>query len=120
MLVKDVAETRAIAAGDGSELRELLHPERDPAALGYSLAHAVVKALGVTAPHALTRTEVYYILEGRGIMHVGEEARPVRAGQAVHIPPGKVQWIENTGTAGLSFLCIVDPPWVPECEIVHR
>jgi mannose-6-phosphate isomerase-like protein (cupin superfamily) len=120
MLVKDVAEARATAAGDGSELRELLHPERDPAALGYSLAHAIVKPGRATIAHTLSRTEVYYIVEGRGTMHVGDESQPVRAGHAVHVPPGAVQWIENTGSVGLAFLCIVDPPWAPECEVVHK
>lgn len=119
MLVKDVAEARAFTAGDGSELRELLHPDRDRAALGYSLAHAIVGPARATAPHVLSHAEVYYIVEGRGIVHVGDEAQAVRAGHAVHIPPGSVQWIENTGKAALAFLCIVDPPWVPECEVVH-
>jgi mannose-6-phosphate isomerase-like protein (cupin superfamily) len=120
MLVKDVAKAPVVAAGDGSELRELLHPERDPAALGYSLAHAVVKPGQATLPHTLSRTEVYYIVEGRGIMHVDDEAQPVRAGHAVHIPPGTVQWIENGGEGALVFLCIVDPPWIPECEVILK
>jgi mannose-6-phosphate isomerase-like protein (cupin superfamily) len=120
MLVKDVAEARAFTAGDGAELRELLHPDRDPAALGYSLAHAVVAPGRATLPHVLDRGEAYYIVEGRGTMHVGDEAQPVRAGHAVHIPPGAAQWIENTGKVALAFLCIVDPPWVPECEVVHK
>lgn len=120
MLVKYVAQIQAVTAGDGSELRELLHPDRDPAALGYSLAHAVVRPGRATIPHALRHTEVYYIVEGRGTMHVGDEAQPVRAGHAVHVPPGTIQWIENTGDGGLAFLCIVDPPWAPECEVVLR
>jgi len=120
MLVKDVAEACAFGAGDGSELRELLHPDRDAAALGYSLAHAVVAPARATLPHVLSNTEVYYVIEGRGTMHVGDETQPVRAGHAVLIPPGSVQWIENTGKAALAFLCIVDPPWVPECEVIHR
>ncbi len=119
MLVKDVAEARAFTAADGSELRELLHPDRDPAALGYSLAHAVVGPGLATLPHVLNRAEVYYVVEGRGTMHVGGEAQAVRAGHVVHIPPGVAQWIENTGRVALAFLCIVDPPWVPECEVVH-
>jgi mannose-6-phosphate isomerase-like protein (cupin superfamily) len=120
VLVKDLAKVRAFEAGDGSELRELLHPERDPAALGYSLAHAVVRPGRATIPHTLSRTEVYYIVDGRGLMHAGDEVQPVRAGHAVHIPPGTTQWIENTGNVGLAFLCIVDPPWVPACEVVHE
>ncbi|MCK7511883.1 MAG: cupin domain-containing protein [Desulfobacterales bacterium] len=41
--------------------------------------------------------EVYYVLEGRGLMHVGDETAEVAAGQAVYIPPGAVQFIENRG-----------------------
>jgi len=116
MLVKDVAEARPAAAVDMSQIRELLHPARDGTDLAYSLAHALVRAGASTHPHALTHTEVYYILEGRGVVHVGAESQRVRAGHAVYIPPGETQWIENTGTAPLAFLCIVSPPWTPECE----
>jgi mannose-6-phosphate isomerase-like protein (cupin superfamily) len=77
-----------------------------------------VKPGRATTPHTLDRAEVYYIIEGRGTMHVGDEAQMVRAGHTVHIPPRAAQWIENTGSAALAFLCIVDPPWVPEGEIV--
>jgi mannose-6-phosphate isomerase-like protein (cupin superfamily) len=116
MLVKDVAEARPVAAADMSQIRELLHPARDGAGLAYSLAHALVRAGASTLPHALTHTEVYYILEGRGVMHVGDGSQRVRAGHAVCVPPGETQWIENTGAADLAFLCIVSPPWTAECE----
>ncbi|MBM3307608.1 MAG: cupin domain-containing protein [Candidatus Eisenbacteria bacterium] len=117
MLVKDVATTRPLTAADHSEIRELLHPERDPVALGYSLAHAFVKPGAATLPHALTHTEVYYIIEGQAVMHVGDESRSLRAGHAVCVPPGATQWIENAGKSGLAFLCIVSPPWTEECEV---
>jgi len=117
MLVKDVAEARPVAAVDRSEIREVLHPARDGASVGYSLAHARVRAGASTLPHALTHTEVYYILEGRGVVRVGDETQRVRPGHAVCIPPREVQWIENTGTADLVFLCIVSPPWTEECEV---
>jgi len=116
MLVKDVAEAQPVAAADMSQIRELLHPARDGADLGYSLAHARVRAGASTLPHALTHSEVYYVLDGRGVMHVGGESQRVRAGHAVCVPPGETQWIENTGAADLAFLCIVSPPWTPECE----
>ena len=44
-------------------------------------------------------------------MHVGGEARAVEPGCVVHIPPGTVQWVENTGDIPFRFLCIVSPPW---------
>ena len=44
-------------------------------------------------------------------MHVGPERAEVGPGQAVYIPPGEVQFIENIGAGRLVFLCIVDPAW---------
>jgi cytosine deaminase len=51
-------------------------------------------------------------------MRVGAEQAEVGPGQAVYVPPGEVQSIENTGAAGLAFLCIVDPAWRAEDEQV--
>jgi mannose-6-phosphate isomerase-like protein (cupin superfamily) len=102
--------------GDDSILRELLHPDKAPVDLRYSLAHATVKRGEKTKPHRLRTTEVYYILRGRGRMHIGAEVTKVSAACAVYIPPGSTQFIENIGTADLVFLCIVDPAWRAEDE----
>lgn len=118
MFVRDAGDVAPITAADGSELRELLHPEKDDATIRYSLAVAVVKPGRSTLPHRLTSSEVYYLLSGTGRMHVGEEAEPVHAGNVVYIPGGSVQWIENTGRIDLAFLCIVDPAWRKEDEEV--
>jgi mannose-6-phosphate isomerase-like protein (cupin superfamily) len=118
MLIKDLANSRPFLSGDRAVLRELLHPDKAPLALHYSLAHAVVKAGKKTLPHRLAASEVYYILSGRGVIHVDGEVEKVRPGQAVYIPAGSVQFIENPGRSDLAFLCIVDPAWRPEDEEV--
>ena len=51
-------------------------------------------------------------------MHIGPESAEIEAGCAIDIPPNAVQWIENTGARDLLFLCIVDPAWCPEDEVV--
>lgn len=109
-------------AGDGTSLRELLHPERDYDFSGrYSLAHAVLPPRATSLKHVLTSDEVYYILSGRGVMHVDDDSAEVGAGDAVDIPPGAVQWIENISESKLEFLCIVDPAWrADDEEILHR
>ncbi len=118
MIVKDVAEIASMTAGDGSELRELLHPDRDDVDLRYSLACAVVKPGQRSFRHRLDLSEVYYIIFGSATMHVGDESQQVHAGHCIYIPPGEEQWIENTGRIDLAFLCTVDPPWSPEHETV--
>lgn len=118
MIVKDVAEIAPIVAGDSSELRELLHPDRDDVDLRCSLACAVVKPGLRSLRHKLDASEVYYIIFGSATMHIGDESELIHAGHCVYIPPGKEQWIENTGRIDLAFLCLVDPPWTTELETV--
>lgn len=120
MIIKSLGGTVGFAAGDSSFLKELLHPDKEPLDIGYSLAHAVVKPGEKTLPHRLKSSEVYYVLEGRGLMHVDGERAEVEAGQAVYIPPLAVQFIENTGANDLAFLCIVDPAWRAGDEVILK
>jgi mannose-6-phosphate isomerase-like protein (cupin superfamily) len=53
-------------------------------------------------------------------MHIDNEHAPVREGQIVLIPPGSRQFISNTGTVDLVFLCIVAPEWQKDDEILCR
>lgn len=112
MLVRKLQNCPEIIAGDNTRLRELLHPDREYSFSGrYSLAHAVLAPGQVSKKHRLKTDEVYFILSGSGRMHVDDEVARVEKGDAVDIPPGAIQWIENTGESELSFLCIVDPAW---------
>jgi mannose-6-phosphate isomerase-like protein (cupin superfamily) len=113
---KYLKDCREFIAGDGSILRELLHPEKTGLQIRYSLAHAKVPAGQTTKPHRLKACEVYYIINGRGIMHIDEKTFEVGPECAVYIPPHSIQYIENTGNSLLNFLCIVDPPWCIEDE----
>ena len=118
MLIRRTGECLEIIASDGCRLREILHPDKDPSPIPYSLAVAWVDPGKSTDPHRLTEeTEVYLIIEGSGRMHIGPEAREVRAGDAVVIPKGEVQWIECTSEQSLHFAAIVSPPWRMEHDL---
>ncbi len=118
MIIKDLKECREFKAGDASSIRELLHPDKGPYAFRYSLAHAVVGPGSRTLRHRLSGSEVYYVIAGSGLMHIDAETAEVRAGHAVYIPPGAVQFIENPGDSELAFLCLVDPAWQADAEDV--
>ena len=118
MLIRTLATCSAFCAADRTVLRELLHPARQPVAIRYSLAHAEVASGSASVPHRLRTAEVYYIISGRGRMHIDRQSRPLAADQCVYIPPGALQYIENTGDDVLRFLCIVDPAWRAEDEQV--
>jgi mannose-6-phosphate isomerase-like protein (cupin superfamily) len=118
VLIKRLKECAEITAGDRTRLRELLHPDRDPAGIRCSLAVAWLAPGARSQAHRLRTAEVYYLVRGIGRMHIGEEAADVMAGDAVYIPPDSVQWLENAGNEDIEFVCIVDPAWRPEDEQV--
>jgi mannose-6-phosphate isomerase-like protein (cupin superfamily) len=118
MLVVDLKECTEFVAGDNTILREVLHPAKQEVSLRYSLAHATVRPGEVSLPHRLATSEVYYILEGQGVMYIDREQAEVGPGHTVYIPPHSVQSIRNTGESDLKFLCIVDPAWRAEDEEV--
>ncbi|MBI1858860.1 MAG: cupin domain-containing protein [Candidatus Melainabacteria bacterium] len=118
MLIKDLNDCSEFIAGDGSILKELLHAGKQDVEFRYSLAHATVFKGKKTSPHILKTSEVYYIISGKGLMHIDNESDQVSAKQAIYIPPGSMQFIENIGDNDLEFLCIVDPAWDKKDEII--
>jgi len=119
----DVYDVRIphMRVADNCLLAELFHPLRigKDIQCRYSIAHAQVPVGVTTLPHRLIRSsEVYYILSGTGIMHIGDEHMEIGEGQLAYIPPGKTQWIENTCMRDLIFLAICDPLWREEDEVV--
>jgi mannose-6-phosphate isomerase-like protein (cupin superfamily) len=116
MFVRNLSDCTEFTAGDNCILREIFHPDKEPLALGYSLAHAVVKPNDTTWLHRLKTSEVYFILEGEGIMHINGESFSVTSGSTVYIPPLASQNITNSGKTDLKFICIVDPAWKKEDE----
>ena len=118
MLIRDLKDCRKIIAADNTSLRELIHPAKQDIDLRYSLAHAIVKPGAISFLHRLKTSEVYYILEGRGVMYINDESGEVHSGQAIYIPPNAKQCVKNTGESDLKFLCVVYPAWKSEDEEV--
>jgi mannose-6-phosphate isomerase-like protein (cupin superfamily) len=109
MDIGNINDVPAFITKDGSEIRELLAP-RNSCLRNQSLAEANLPIGASTTPHHHRATEeIYYILEGSGLMKIGDESRPVSVGDAIAIPPGQVHTITNTGTCVLKFLCCCAP-----------
>ncbi|MCG8324705.1 MAG: cupin domain-containing protein [Thiotrichales bacterium] len=117
MIVKNIRNCPGFTANDGCLIREILHPKNDPPHLPYSLAHAQITSGQRSYKHRLKQSEVYFILQGSGTIHIDDEARTVNAGDTVYIPPAAVQWIENTSAGDLEFLALVSPPWSDQDDI---
>lgn len=107
-------------AGDKTTLRQLLHPHTHKLPINFSMAHARLAVGKKSLPHRLDSTEVYYILQGKGRMHIDDENETVQVGDTVYIPPKSRQFIENIGSEKLVFICVVSPEWREENEIVEK
>jgi len=113
-----LADRPEFLAGDHTLLRELLHPAKQPIALGYSLAHGTLAPSVRSKQHRLMSSEVYYIIAGRGRLTVDDSVIEVEAGSVVYVPPGGKQSLENSGSTAIEFLCLVEPAWRLEDEEV--
>lgn len=108
------SEVPAYQTKDGSEIRELMHPDKHGNAR-QSLAEAIVRPGQETLLHKHRRTEeLYHIIAGRGLMTLGEERFEVLPGDTVCIPPGTPHCISNIGTEALRILCSCAPAYSHE------
>jgi len=119
MDVRNLADVPAFTTKDGSEIRELL-AYRNSCIRNQTLAEARLPPNSGTTPHRHILTEeIYFILEGEGLMRVAQESRPVCPGDAIAIPPGVTHQISNTGQGPLRFLCCCSPGYEHQDTILE-
>jgi len=53
--------------------------------------------------------QVYYVIEGEGLLTLNREKHLMRPHDYVYVPPGVRHSFTNTGTAGLVFLVVTTP-----------
>ena len=112
------SEIPAYRTKDGSQIRELMHPDRHGNRT-QSLAEAIVSPGQETLLHKHLRTEeLYHITAGRGLMTLGDERFEVSVGDTVLIPPGIAHCIRNTGAEQMHILCSCSPAYSHEDTVL--
>lgn len=71
---------------------------------------------GRAPDHAHTYDELVLVLEGEGIAHTGEGDHPLAPGTTLHLRPGQVHCLENTGQATLRVLGVFHPGGSPAAK----
>jgi mannose-6-phosphate isomerase-like protein (cupin superfamily) len=106
---RDAAEPFTTA--DGSTIRSLLDLGTAPVR-SVSLAEATLEAGTATVRHHhRVSEEIYYLVEGSGVMELDGEVAAVRAGDAILIPPGAWHQIRAGDAGPLRLLCACAPPY---------
>jgi mannose-6-phosphate isomerase-like protein (cupin superfamily) len=111
MIVINRERAAVINTPHGSEIRPLI--DRTTSDIERcSLAEEVLPVgAAVGRHHHLLTEEIYYILQGRGRMTIGEEAREVSAGDAIFIPLERAHTLENTGHEPMRLLLVCGPAY---------
>ena len=118
MIVTNRERANVIKTRHGSEIRPLV--DRTTSAITQcSLAEEILlPGQSVTPHHHREIEEVYYIIEGRGVMTVGREQREVAAGDAIFIPRGNRHTLANTGTEPIKLLLVCGPAFFYQDEVL--
>ena len=116
--VRDLRDCEAETTGDRS-FRVLFGPGR-----GCDVATQFVGDIppGRAPEHSHPYDEVVLILEGAGVAHVGDAAGVLSShvlspGGCIHLPPGRLHCLENTGAGVLRVLGVFHPADTPAAKL---
>ena len=104
-------EIKPYTTKDGSLISELLHPAVH-GNKNLSFAQAVIEPGCTTIIHMhKISEEIYHVVQGVGMMTLGEEKFSICQGDTVCISPNLFHNVENTGLEQLIIYCCCAPPY---------
>ena len=118
MSLRKNSEINSIQGNEGTEIKQYFHPHNTLNGINYSLAQFTLGSRKKSKLHKISSSEIFYILEGIGILHIDDESHHLEKDDSVYVPPNSKQFIENIGTNDLKFLCIVEPAWKEDDEVL--
>ena len=118
MISKKIQDIKPIHADEDTEIRQIFHPHNTLDGIRYSLAQSTLQPGKKSKQHKMKTSEVYFVLEGKGILYIDSEPIDIEKHQSIFVPPFSLQYLENTENEELKVLCIVDPAWKKEDEVL--
>lgn len=114
MLIVNRHSAKIIHTPARSEIRPLIDRTTSPINQ-CSLAEEILPpGASVTPHHHEVIEEIYYVIEGEGVMRIDDEEREVQAGDAVYIPRFSRHTLTNTGNGPMKILLICGPAFFYE------
>ncbi len=118
MSLRRNSEIKFIQGGEGTKIKQYFHPHNTLNGISYSIAQFTLEPGKKSKLHKMRSSEIYYILEGSGNLKIDEEIHHLEKDDSAYVPPNSKQFIENIGSINLRFLCIVEPAWKVDDEIL--
>jgi mannose-6-phosphate isomerase-like protein (cupin superfamily) len=118
MSLRKNSEIESIQGDEGSKIKQYFHPHNTLNGINYSIAQFTLGPGKKSKLHKIKSSEIYYILEGDASLKINEDTHHLVKDDSVYVAPNSKQFIENTGSNNLRFLCIVEPAWKADDEIL--
>ena len=118
MSLRKSSEINSIQGNEGTSIKQYFHPHNTLNGINYSIAQFTLEPGKKSKLHKMKSSEIYYILEGNGEILIDGESFNIEKDDSVYVPPNSKQFIRNSGSENLKFLCIVEPAWKADDEIL--
>ncbi len=118
MSLRKNSEIDSRDGNEGTKIKQYFHPHNTLNGINYSLAQFTLEPGKKSKLHKIKSSEIYYILEGSGNLMIDGELYFLQKDDSAYVPPNSKQFIENSGKENLKFLCIVEPAWKANDEIL--
>jgi len=82
------------------------YQENGGPAQGIRMGYTIIYPTGTTTGHTHDDEEVYFVVSGEGIMVVGDEEYPIKAGDGLYVPPGVFHTTKQTGNQPLHVVWV--------------
>ena len=114
MLIVNRRDTKIVRTPHGSEIRPLI--DRTTSSINQcSLAEEILPPGASVSPHHHeVIEEIYYVIEGEGVMKINEEEREVGEGDAIYIPRFSRHTLTNTGEEPMKIILVCGPAFFYE------
>ncbi|MFA5234707.1 MAG: cupin domain-containing protein [Sulfurimonas sp.] len=114
-LHKEINSIEAVPqkAGKGVSMKMLLSSDESP---NFAMRNFIIEAGGHMPLHTNTIEHEQYVLSGRALVQIGDEAFEAKAGDILLIPAGLSHSYKTLGSDAYSFLCLV--PNNEDCIVI--
>lgn len=108
-MVHHVADIPGTTFPAGRCTRVIVGPGAPAEADNFVMGQVTVFAGGSVPEHSHPQEEVYYIIEGQGVLVIDGREHPVRAGSYARISPNQTHILRNTADSVLTMLFCYAP-----------
>ena len=110
MIISDIEQIPGRTYPARRRTRNLVGGVAPIQAKNFAMGYVVLEPNGGQVPwHNQEQEEVYFVIEGRAEMCLGDERRELTSGQAAFIPPTVFHQITNLGSTPLKMLYCYGP-----------